>query len=163
MCVDGITGWCLTESEPDVCRAPVCRALACPVLACPAVPCPAVPCPTPPCPALPCPALPCFTFHRFKSLQDHQLLQSTNMYSTRRLLCNMTLLAFPTASTFIPLFSFSNLLRITKVLSWPPHDTISHVCAGSSNTTSVDPPMDPQLVNVDWGVCECNQTMQVYF
>lgn len=23
--------------------------------------------------------------------------------------------------------------------------------------------MDLQLVNVDWGVCECNQTMQVHF
>ncbi|DBB00425.1 TPA: hypothetical protein ACH3X3_002146 [Trebouxia sp. C0006] len=38
--------------------------------------------------------------------------------------------------------------------------TSSTNTTSSSNTTSVDPPMDPQLVNVDWGVCECNQTMQ---
>ncbi|KAL0022292.1 hypothetical protein WJX79_005985 [Trebouxia sp. C0005] len=38
--------------------------------------------------------------------------------------------------------------------------TSSSNSTSSSNTTSVDPPMDPQLVNVDWGVCECNQTMQ---
>lgn len=37
-----------------------------------------------------------------------------------------------------------------------------HYCvAGSSNITSLDPPRDPELVSAEWGVCECNQTMQV--
>ena len=39
--------------------------------------------------------------------------------------------------------------------------TKADVIAGTTNTTSVDAPRDPQLVNADWGVCECNQTMQV--
>ncbi|DBB00879.1 TPA: hypothetical protein ACH3X1_000798 [Trebouxia sp. C0004] len=38
--------------------------------------------------------------------------------------------------------------------------TSSTNTTSSSNTISVDLPMEPQLVNVDWGVCECNQSMQ---
>ena len=62
---------------------------------------------------------------------------------------------------FTPISSLKSVSHHYDIVS----DTtwyISHVDAGSSNTTSVDPPLDPQLVSVAWGVCECNQTMQVH-
>ena len=151
------------QSLSLMCAGPLCAlprpGWSCCVLPCPALPCPALPCPALPCPALPCPALPHLQ-------QDHI---STGPYAPAKhhhaqhtlLILHHDTDATCAALTFISLFRLKSVVHHKGIL-YITICLISHVRAGSSNTTSVDPPMDPQLVNVDWGVCECNQTMQVH-
>ena len=120
------------------------------------VPWPGLPCPALPCPALPCPALPCFNLNSIICLQDYI------MHITRCSFYNMTPLQ-PSWCQIHPPDKLGNLSRMRKAFYKAPHST-SVLCVQAAVTPhQMDPPLDPQLVNVDWGVCECNQTMQVHF